>query len=175
MAGRALEIILRCGAVVCGAGALVAGCIAVNKKLGLNDFLKIPVSDELENNTNASVALVIIGTIVAAIVEILFIVIRFAASGVSFNKILMLLDVSLTILLGATFGAAGVIGAIATQDWSDLVENTNGFISDYVDIRDPLAATAACALAAALLLILLLVWMVLSLIFHKKIFNYSQV
>ena len=69
----------------------MAGCIAVNKKLGLNDFLKIPVSDELENNTNASVALVIIGTIVAAIVEILFIVIRFAASKVSFNKILMLL------------------------------------------------------------------------------------
>lgn len=65
----------------------------MNKLLDLSqlDKLILGVSESLENNTNAAVALVIIATIVAAIVEVLFIVIRFASTGISFNKILVLM------------------------------------------------------------------------------------
>lgn len=65
----------------------------MNKLLDLSHLDKfiLGVSESLENNTNAAVALVIIATIVAAIVEVLFIVIRFASTGISFNKILVLM------------------------------------------------------------------------------------
>lgn len=49
----------------------------------------------------------------------------------------------MTSLLAAAFGTAGVIGAIATSDWSDLPLFDNS--ETLSDIRDLLAATAVSA------------------------------